>query len=175
MKISEYFSQPRSVYCTEADGDKQLRRAGTATQMSGAQGVKRATDSDFSSASSSSSSHVSRSVHDCGAGSGSGSGGGTGGGGGGAGLCGITAVGKVFHFLEGPAHVLSASTVCRRWHELACADSVWRVKVEREGISDKAKAFEVEAPPPAQEGALLEDEGTASMAFYARVFVLKVV
>ena len=154
--------------------------------MSGAQGVKRATDSDSASASSSSSSPMSRSVHDCGAGRGSGNGSGSGsgsgsvggtggGGGGGAGLCGITTVEKVFHFLEGPAQVLRASTVCRRWHELACADSVWRVKVEREGISDKAKAFEVEAPPPAQEGALLEDEGTASMAFYARVFVLKVV
>ena len=76
---------------------------------------------------------------------------------------------KVFHFLDGPAHVLSASTVCRRWHELACAGSVWRVKLEREGILDKAKAFEIE-----REGALLEDEGTGSMAFYAQVFALQV-
>ena len=83
---------------------------------------------------------------------------------------------KVFHFLEGPGHVLSASTVCRRWHELACAGSVWRVKVEREGILDKAKAFEVEVPPLLLlEGASLEDEAAASLAFYARVFALKVV
>ena len=94
---------------------------------------------------------------------------------GGGGLCGMTAVGKVFHFLEGPAPVLRASAVCRRWRELACAVSVWHVKLEREGILDKAKAFEIEVPPLVNEGALLEDEETASMAFYARVFALKVV
>jgi len=87
---------------------------------------------------------------------------------------------KVFHFLEGPVHILSASTVCHRWHELACADSVWRVKVEREGILDKAALFEVEVPPLVQEGmegmegTSPKDETAASMAFYARVFALKV-
>ena len=85
-------------------------------------------------------------------------------------LFGITAVQKAFHFLEGPAEVLRASVACRRWHQLACGDSVWRDKAEREGILDKAKAFEVELP----EGASLEDEETAALAFYARVFVLKV-
>ena len=52
---------------------------------------------------------------------------------------------------------------------------MWHVKLEREGILDKAKAFEIEVPPLVNEGALLEDEETASMAFYARVFALKVV
>jgi len=98
---------------------------------------------------------------------------GGGGGGGGGGLFVIAAVQKVFHFMEGPADVLSASTACRRWRELACAGSVWRVKAEREGILDKAKAFEIEVPP-VPEGDLLEAEETVAMAFYARVFVLKV-
>ena len=80
---------------------------------------------------------------------------------------------KAFHFLEGPVDVLRVSTACRRWRELACAGSVWRVKAEREGILDKAAAFEVEVPP-VPEGGVLEDGGTATMAFYARVFVLKV-
>ena len=58
---------------------------------------------------------------------------------------------------------------------------MWRIKVEREGILDKAAAFEVEVPwvqaqeeAGAQEGGQLEDEGTAAMALYGRVFVLKV-
>ena len=76
---------------------------------------------------------------------------------------------KAFHFLQGPADVLSASTACRRWRELACAGLVWRVTAEREGIFDKAASFEVDDMPVEQEG----DE-TAMMAFYARVFVLKV-
>ena len=50
---------------------------------------------------------------------------------------------------------------------------MWRVKVEREGILDKAAAFEVEVPRVAEGGSALDEE-TASMAFYARVFVLKV-
>ena len=37
-----------------------------------------------------------------------------------------------------------------------------------------AGAFEIEVPPLVLEGASLEDEATASMAFYARVFALKV-
>ena len=150
--------------------------------MSGTQGVKRATEPGPSSSSSSKSHRVHDDDDGGGGGSGGGGGGGdggggagSGGGGGGAGLCGMTAVGKVFHFLEGPATVLRASTVCRRWHTLACAGSVWRVKLEREGILDKAKAFEIEVPPLVQEGAVLEDEDMASMAFYARVFALEVV
>jgi len=47
---------------------------------------------------------------------------------------------------------LSAATACRRWRELACADSVWRAKAEREGILDKAAAFEVEVPLVAEGG-----------------------
>ena len=39
-----------------------------------------------------------------------------------------------FHFLDGPADVLSAATACRRWHALACADSVWRAKFRREKL-----------------------------------------
>ena len=31
-----------------------------------------------------------------------------------------------FHFLDGPADVLRASTASRRWRELACDDAVWR-------------------------------------------------
>ena len=91
----------------------------------------------------------------------------------GGGLYGITAAQKAFLFLDGPADVLRASTACRRWRELAGAGSVWRVKAEREGILDKAAAFEVEVPV-VQEGGSLEDEEMATMAFYARVFVLKV-
>ena len=54
-------------------------------------------------------------------------------GGGGGGLYGLTAVKKAFHFLPDPADVLRAATACRRWREpLACADSVWRAKAERE-------------------------------------------
>ena len=122
-----------------------------------------------------SSSSESRCTHDDGGGGGdTGDTGGGGGGGGGPSLCGIAVMEKVFHFLEGPMHVLRASTACRRWHELACAGSVWRVKVEREGILDKAKAFEIEVSPLVLEATSLEDEATASMAFYARVFALKV-
>ena len=99
--------------------------------------------------------------------------GGGGGGGGGGRLYGLTTVQKAFDFLPTPADVLRAATACRRWRELACADSVWRAKAEREGILDKAAAFEVEVPLVA-EGGSHEDEATASMAFYARVFVLKV-
>ena len=87
-------------------------------------------------------------------------------GGGGGGLHGITAVQKAFHFLDGPADVLSASTACRRWRELACAGSVWRVKVEREGILGEASAFEAEVPLGLESG-LPEDEGTGSTALRA--------
>ena len=39
-----------------------------------------------------------------------------------------------------------AATACRRWHELATADSVWRVKARREGMVEKAGVFEVALP-----------------------------
>ena len=52
---------------------------------------------------------------------------------------------------------------------------MWHVKLEREGILDKAKAFEIEVPLLVREGASLEDGDMASMAYYARVFALKVV
>ena len=52
-----------------------------------------------------------------------------------------------FHFLDGPADVLSAAAACRRWRELACADSVWRAKFRREKLVEKARVFEVALPP----------------------------
>eukprot|EP00619_Florenciella_sp_RCC1007_P004526 CAMPEP_0205909030 /NCGR_PEP_ID=MMETSP1325-20131115/3597_1 /ASSEMBLY_ACC=CAM_ASM_000708 /TAXON_ID=236786 /ORGANISM="Florenciella sp., Strain RCC1007" /LENGTH=388 /DNA_ID=CAMNT_0053275291 /DNA_START=23 /DNA_END=1189 /DNA_ORIENTATION=+ len=61
-------------------------------------------------------------------------------------LTGIAAVQRAFHFLDGPADVLRASATNRRWHDLACADSVWRPKAKREGILKKAGAFEVAVP-----------------------------
>ena len=93
---------------------------------------------------------------------------------GGSGLYVITSVQKAFHFLEGPGDVLSASLACRRWRELACAGSVWKVKTEREGILEKAAAFEVEVPMAVSEASLNEDQETAAMAFYVSVFILKV-
>ena len=103
------------------------------------------------------------------------SGGGTGGTGGGHGLGSLTGMGAVqhaFHFLDGPADVLRASTANHRWHELATADSVWRVKARREGILEKAGVFEVALPRVAAEE---EDEAAGvGLAFYAAVFVLKV-
>ena len=87
-------------------------------------------------------------------------------------LIGMAVVERVFHFLDGPADVLCAATACRRWHELATADSVWRVKARREGILEKAGVFEVALPSVAAEE---EDEAAGvGLAFYAEVFVLKV-
>ena len=63
------------------------------------------------------------------------------------GLYGLTTVQKAFDFLPDPADVLRAAAACRRWRELACADSVWRARFEREGLVDKACAFEVALPP----------------------------
>ena len=78
----------------------------------------------------------------------------------------------VFLFLDGPADVLRASTANHRWHELATADSVWRVKARREGILEKAGVFEVALPSVAAEE---EDEAAGvGLSFYAEVFVLKV-
>ena len=110
------------------------------------------------------------------------------GGGGGGGLYGLTTVQKAFHFLPDPADVLRAATACRRWRELACADSVWRARFEREGLVDKARLFEV-ALPAVEDG---EGGGSSSsssnsaaaserdelagvgLAFYAQVFALEV-
>ena len=61
-------------------------------------------------------------------------------------LTGLAAVQGVFHFLPAPADVLRAATACRRWRELACADSVWRARFEREGLLEKAGVFEVALP-----------------------------
>ena len=91
-----------------------------------------------------------------------------------------------FHFLDGPANVLSgAATACRRWRELACADSVWRAKFRREKLLEKARLFEVALPPvpsgqaggaaAAAAAAVVKDEvAGVGLAFYARIFVLKV-
>ena len=97
------------------------------------------------------------------------------------------AVQQVFHFLDGPADVLSAATACRRWRALACADSVWRAKFRREKLLEKARLFEVALPPvPGGQGrggggsaaaaaALVKDEAAGvGLAFYARIFALKV-
>lgn len=89
------------------------------------------------------------------------------------GLAAMAAVQNAFQFIKEPVDVLSASATCRRWRELACADLVWQDRAEREGFVDKADAFEVEVPWT-QEGAMLEEKGTSSMAFFAHVFALKV-
>ena len=104
-------------------------------------------------------------------------------------LTGLAAVQGVFHFLPAPADVLRAATACRRWRELACADSVWRARFEREGLVGKARAFEVALPLVPVQGGGAEGGGggngttTASerdelagvgLAFYAQVFALEV-
>ena len=117
-------------------------------------------------------------------------GGGNNGGGNGGPLTGLAAVQGVFHFLLAPADVLRAATACRRWRELACADSVWRARFEREGLLEKAGVFEVALP--AVEGGEGGGGGAGSssssaaaaserdelagvgLAFYARVFGLEV-
>ena len=89
-----------------------------------------------------------------------------------------------FHFLDGPADVLSSATACRRWRALACADSVWRAKFRREKLLEKARLFEVALPAvPVRGGqggaaaaALVKDVAAGvGLAFYARIFALKVV
>ena len=102
----------------------------------------------------------------------------------GATLTGMAAVEHVFHFLDGPADVLSAATACRRWRALACADSVWRAKFRREKLLEKARLFEVALPPvpggsqggaAAAAAAVVRDElAGVGLAFYARIFALKV-
>ena len=118
-------------------------------------------------------------------------------------LTGMAVVERVFHFLDGPTDVLSAATACRRWHELATADSVWRVKAKREGMVEKAGVFEVALPSVAGgegggggggsgDGGGMSASSSASssaaadeeeedkelagvgLAFYAQVFALKV-
>ena len=64
-------------------------------------------------------------------------------------LTGMAVVELAFLFLDGPTDVLCAATACRRWHELATADSVWRVKARREGMVEKAGVFEVALPAAA--------------------------
>ena len=99
----------------------------------------------------------------------------------GGGLTGMSGVQGIFHFMDGPADVLRASVACRRWRELACADSVWRVKFEREGMEEKARVFEVALPGAAggeggsSVGAAAEEDTAAGvgLAFYAQVFALK--
>ena len=102
-------------------------------------------------------------------------------------LTGMAAVEQVFHFLDGPADVLSAATASRRWRALACADSVWRAKFRREKLLEKARLFEVVLPAvpvrggqggaaaPTAAAALVKDEAAGvGLAFYARIFALKV-
>ena len=95
-------------------------------------------------------------------------------------LTGMAAVQGVFHFLRSPADILSASIACHRWRELACTNSVWRARFEREGLVDKAHAFEV-ALPAAEGGgggstAAEHDvaSGRVGLLLYAQVYVLKV-
>ena len=95
------------------------------------------------------------------------------------GITGHAAVEQVFHFLDGSADVLRAATACRCWRELACADSVWRARFKRENLLDKARAFEVALPAvPGGEGGAAAGRDEAAgvgLAFYARIFALKVV
>ena len=94
-------------------------------------------------------------------------------------LTGMAVVELAFHFLDGPPDVLRAATASRRWHELATADSVWRVKARREGMVEKAGVFEVALPVVADGAAAADEEedkelAGVGLAFYAEVFVLKV-
>ena len=76
------------------------------------------------------------------------------------------------------------------WRGLACADSVWRARFRREKLVEKARLFEVALPAvPVRGGqgggeaaaasaaaALVKDEAAGvGLAFYARIFALKVV
>jgi len=78
-------------------------------------------------------------------------------------LTGTTALHNVFPFLDGPAEVLSASAVCRCWYKLATNNVLWKIKFEREGMAEKARAFEIVKPPT-----------TGGLSFYSQVFTLKV-
>ena len=127
-------------------------------------------------------------------GGGNGNAGGTGGGHGLGSLTGIGAVQHAFHFLDGPADVLRASTASRRWRELACGDVVWRPKAVREGMVEKAGVFEVALPAAAAAVAAQSGGGASSssstttatsdakkdelagvgLSFYSQIYVLKV-
>ena len=100
-------------------------------------------------------------------------------------LTGIAAIQPAFLFLDGPANVLIAAAACRRWRELATADSVWRAKAVREGIVEKAGVFEVPLPAAAASGGGAGGGGSSSaaprdklagvgLAFYAQIYVLQV-
>ena len=97
------------------------------------------------------------------------------------------AVQHAFHFLDGPADVLRASTASRRWRELACGDVVWRPKAVREGMVEKAGVFEVALPAAAaagggggsnsssaESGAKKDELAGVGLAFYSQIYVLKV-
>ena len=125
-------------------------------------------------------------------GGGNGDAGDTGGGHGLGSLTGIGAVQHAFHFLDGPADVLRASTASRRWRELATADVVWRPKAVREGMVEKAGVFEVALPAAAAaagsgsggggsssaaaaQGEEKKDElAGVGLSFYSQIYVLKV-
>ena len=106
-------------------------------------------------------------------------------------LTGIGAVQHAFHFLDGPADVLRASIASRRWRKLACSDAVWRPKAVREGMVEKAGAFEVALPAAAaaaaagsgsgggggSSAAAVQDEDELAgvgLSFYSQIYVLKV-
>ena len=109
------------------------------------------------------------------------------------------AVRHAFHFLDGPADVLRASTASRRWRELSTGDVVWRPKAVREGMVEKAGVFEVALPAAAAaaaagggsggggtssssssaaattQGEEQKDElAGVGLAFYSQIYVLKV-
>ena len=86
----------------------------------------------------------------------------TGGGHGLGSLTGMGAVQHAFHFLDGPADVLRASTASRRWRELATGDAVWRPKAVREGMVEKAGVFEVALPAAAAAAAAAEAAAAAA-------------
>ena len=107
-------------------------------------------------------------------------------------LIGMAVVELAFHFLDGPVDVLRAATACRRWHELATADSVWRVKARREGMVEKAGVFEVALPAAAAaaasaatggeggssssaaSGAKKDELTGVGLSFYSQIYVLQV-
>ena len=63
-------------------------------------------------------------------------------------LTAMTIVRDCFHYLEGSLDIVNASATCRRWKELARDDLVWTLaKARREGIVDKAIAFELDDVP----------------------------
>jgi len=82
-----------------------------------------------------------------------------------SGLTGITAVGRVFLFLDEDSTVLLAAATGRQWRELALADPVWRPKLEHKHIVDKIEAFKPTIIEPSEE--------TSCVNFYARVLTRK--